>query len=79
MTHNKHILSGPVVLRDVADHLHEERIVVLEGVFHEEAQAVRLTDQLGTPLIGRQVDTEGNDLEVGLVVYGTQQHLHHLR
>ena len=67
------------MLGNVADHLHEEWVLVLEGVPHEKPQTVCLTDQLGTPLVGGEVDAQGDDLQIGLVFNRTQQHLHHLR
>ena len=46
------VLGDAFMLRDVPDHLHDERVLVVEGALHQDPKPVAFADQLK---IGNQV------------------------
>ena len=66
------------MLRDVAYHLHEERIFGLKGSFHELLQTAGITNDLSATLVAREIDAQRDHLQLRLLVRGIQQHLHYL-
>ena len=69
-------LGDAVVLRDVADHLDDERVLVGEGALHQHPQPAPLADQLRVPLVGGEVDGERHDLEVDLLLAALEDGAH---
>jgi len=86
--YNEERLRRSVVHRDVTNHLHQQRVAVLEGSPHQQLQPGTFADELRTARVGREVDAQRQHLDVGLhrrrrrlllLASRVQQHLHHLQ
>lgn len=68
-----------LVLREIAQQLHQQGVLVLEGAIHEAVEALALHHDLGVAAIQREIDAQGDEIQVDFDIqieyYGVGGHL----